>query len=234
MSRRNNEPLSDRVARAAEALLADQHYVSVADLFCDLGWLDASLLEQWRRGQVGSLEEVTRSGLPRIREAMTHVRAWALAKGLSPSETAYVAQTPSRRPLRFSRSNDPGLEALFRTHWVSSQLSEKKCARVAAKASRAPELVAIAPARDGWSCHRCGGTGDVLMMEDGGPACLSCVGLGDLVFLPAGNALLSRRAKAKSKRHAVVVRFSRTRGRYERQGLLVEPQVLAEPGEAIT
>ncbi|MGJ4897885.1 MULTISPECIES: hypothetical protein [unclassified Bradyrhizobium] len=69
MSRRNNEPLSDRVARVAEALLADQHYVSVADLFCGLGWLDASLLEQWRRGQVGSLEEVTRSGLPRIQGA---------------------------------------------------------------------------------------------------------------------------------------------------------------------
>ncbi|WP_315758894.1 MULTISPECIES: hypothetical protein [unclassified Bradyrhizobium] len=77
MSRRNNEPLSDRVARAAEALLAEEHHVSVVDLFCDLGWLDASLLEQWRRGQVGSLEEVTRSGLPRIREAMTHVRLGA-------------------------------------------------------------------------------------------------------------------------------------------------------------
>ena len=100
MSRRNNEPLSDRVARAAEALLAEQHYVSVADVFCRLGWLDASLLEQWRRGQAGSLDEVTRSGLPRIREAMMHVRAWAVAKGLTPSETAYVAQTPRRQPLR--------------------------------------------------------------------------------------------------------------------------------------
>ncbi|MGJ5056537.1 hypothetical protein [Bradyrhizobium oligotrophicum] len=161
----------------------------------------------------------------------SHAPVSRASKGPSPSETAYVAQTPSRQPLRFSRSNDPQLEELFRTHWVSPALSEKKRERVAVKASRAPELVAIAPARDGWSCHRCGGTGDVLMMEDGGPACLSCVGLGDLVFLPAGNALLSRRAKAKSKRHAVVVRFSRTRGRYERQGLLVEPGVLAELGQ---
>ena len=29
-------------------------------------------------------------------------------------------------------------------------------------------------------------------------------------------------------RHAVVVRFSKSRGRYERQGLLLEPQALAE------
>jgi len=44
----------------------------------------------------------------------------------------------------------------------------------------------------------------------------------------AGDALLTRRAKAKSARHAVVVRFSKSRGRYEPQGLLVEPQALAQ------
>jgi len=49
-----------------------------------------------------------------------------------------------------------------------------------------------------------------------------------LSFLPAGDALLSRRVKAKSTRCAVVVRFSRSRRRYERQGLLVEPLALAD------
>jgi hypothetical protein len=34
--------------------------------------------------------------------------------------------------------------------------------------------------------------------------------------------------RAKSPRHSVVVRFSRSRRRYERQGLLVEPQALAQ------
>jgi hypothetical protein len=43
------------------------------------------------------------------------------------------------------------------------------------------------------------------MMENPGPACLVCVGLDGLAFLPAGDALLSRRAKAKSARYAVVV-----------------------------
>jgi hypothetical protein len=46
--------------------------------------------------------------------------------------------------------------------------------------------------------------------------------------------LLTRRAKAKSERHAVVVRFSKSRRRYERQGLLVEPQqVLADVERAL-
>jgi hypothetical protein len=53
------------------------------------------------------------------------------------------------------------------------------------------------------------------------------VGLDDLEFLPAGDALVTRRVRAKSTRHAVVVRFSKSRGRYERQGLLVEPGALA-------
>jgi hypothetical protein len=71
------------------------------------------------------------------------------------------------------------------------------------------------------------------MMEKPGPACLRCIGLDDLEFLPSGNALLTRRAKAKSARHAVVVKFSRTRRRYERQGLLVEANALREAQEEI-
>jgi len=68
--------------------------------------------------------------------------------------------------------------------------------------------------------------GQVEYMENPGPACLRCAGLGDLEFLPAGDALPTRRVKANSARFAVVVRFSRSRRRYERQGLLVEPQAL--------
>jgi hypothetical protein len=43
-----------------------------------------------------------------------------------------------------------------------------------------------------------------------------------LVFLPSGDAALTRRAMKASGLSAVVVRWSRTRKRYERQGLLVE------------
>src|SRR5208282_4217191 len=132
-----------------------------------------------------------------------------------------------RQTLRFSRSGNPTIERLYRTHWVSRELSERKRKRLAEKANRAPELVVIRPLHADWTCHRCGGTGDLLIMENPGPACLRCVGLDDLEYLPAGDALLTRRAKARSARYAVVVRFSRTRGRYERRGLLVEGRALA-------
>jgi hypothetical protein len=57
---------------------------------------------------------------------------------------------------------------------------------------------------------------------------MDCADLGHLVFLPAGNATLSRRAKQASRLSAVVVRFSRARKRYERQGILVEEAALEQ------
>jgi hypothetical protein len=228
MSRKNRVPLADRVAKAAEAALAARHFVGSIDVLVGIGWLDTPSVDRWRRGQIDCLEEVVQANLPRIAEAMQLFRSWAIARGLFASQTAYVARTPRRQTLRFSRSGNPAIEESYRTHWVSPELSEKKRERLAEKASRAPELVVVQPLNAEWRCHRCGCTGDLLMMEDPGPACLRCVGLDDLEFLPAGDALLTRRVKAKSTRHAVVVRFSKTRRRYERQGLLVEPQALAD------
>ncbi|HEY2443535.1 MAG TPA: DUF2293 domain-containing protein [Streptosporangiaceae bacterium] len=68
-------------------------------------------------------------------------------------------------------------------------------------------------------------------MEDAGPICLTCADLGHLVFLPAGDAALSRRARKESGLAAVVVRFSRSRKRYERQGILVEEAALGRAEE---
>lgn len=69
-------------------------------------------------------------------------------------------------------------------------------------------------------------------MEGDGPLCLVCADLDHLVFLPAGDAALTRRARKASGLAAVVVRFSRSRGRYERQGILVEKEALAHAEEA--
>ena len=228
MTPKNRAELADRVGKAAEAALAAQHYVSPLDVLLGIGWLDPGTLKRWRQGQIDCLERVVQTNLSRISEAMKLFRSWAAGKGLFGSETDYVARTPQRQRLRFSRSGDPTIERLYRTHWVSPELSEKKRERLAEKASRAPELVVIQPLNIEWTCHRCGGSGGLLVMEKPGPACLRCVGLDDLEFLPAGDALRTRRVKAKSARSAVVVRFSRSRRRYERQGLLVEPQALTD------
>ena len=90
---------------------------------------------------------------------------------------------------------------------------------------RQAELVVVMPLKD-WSCASCGTTGAFLTMDDAGPLCLTCADMDHLVFLPAGDAALTRRAKRASRLSAVVVRFSRARRRYERQGLLVEEPAL--------
>ncbi len=83
-------------------------------------------------------------------------------------------------------------------------------------------------------CSECGielEQGNLLCMEVDQPLCLACAGLGDLEYLPAGDAALTRRAAKHSTRKAVVVQFSRSRGRYERQGILVEEPALQRAEE---
>lgn len=66
----------------------------------------------------------------------------------------------------------------------------------------------------------------ITLVEDKGAVCLACADLDHLVFLPSGDAALTRRARKHSTLSAVVLEWSRTRKRYERQGLLVEAKAL--------
>ena len=67
----------------------------------------------------------------------------------------------------------------------------------------------------------------ITLAGERGALCLSCADLDHLVFLPPGDAALTRRARKQSTLSAVVLQWSRARHRYERQGVLVE-----EPGLA--
>jgi hypothetical protein len=223
--------LEERVVRTAEAALRKRRFVTSIDVLVGIGWVPQSVVEQWRRGQLGYLESGVQANLGRLSVAMRLFSGWAQRNGLRPSETAYVTSTRDRRPLRFSASGDPAIERAYRTHWVSPELSERKRERLTDRLSRPPDLVAIMPLNE-WTCSLCGGTGDLLLMEDSRPVCLACADMDHLAFLSAGDATLSRRAKKASRLSAVVVRFSRSRKRYERQGILVEEEALAQAERA--
>jgi hypothetical protein len=97
-------------------------------------------------------------------------------------------------------------------------------------AAQSKDIVVFWIVRDS-ACAECGeelGKGRFLRMEQQRPLCLSCADLAHLVFLERGDAALTRRATRYSTLHAVVVRFSRTRNHYERQGVLVEEAALAK------
>ena len=107
---RTSDQVERRVVAAAEAALAAQGFVSAIDVLTGLGWLPPGNVDRWRQGRVDCLERVTTASLPKISRAMAAFHGWAVARGLRPSETAYVARTRDRRPLRFSVSGDAAIE----------------------------------------------------------------------------------------------------------------------------
>jgi hypothetical protein len=79
------------------------------------------------------------------------------------------------------------------------------------------------------NCAGCSSTiekDEFLILRQHVPVCLTCGGLDHLVYLPSGDAALTRRALRRSTLSAEVKRFSRARKRNERQGVLVENAAL--------
>jgi hypothetical protein len=229
-SRGRGPSLRQRVESAAERVLQDSKSVSPVDVFCGIGWLPGNVVDRWRQGRLKALDQAMDVSSDKLADALEILQRWARSGGLVPSEIDYLAATRDHRPLRFSADGDMAMEAACRTHWISPELSEAKRDRLTERQSRAPDLVVIEPVKE-FTCTNCGDTGPYLIMEDPGPSCLTCADLDHLVFLPAGNAALSRRAKSVSGLSAIVVRWSRSRKRYERQGILVEEAALERAEE---
>jgi hypothetical protein len=228
----SRQEITARVRRVAEQALAEKGYAAPIDVLMGLGWLAPVRVDEWRQGRLPVLERGVQANLSKISDALADFRQWARQRDLVPSRTEYVARTRDRRRLQFSLSGRPSIEEAYRTHWVSPRLSEAKRGRLAETASRAPDLVVINATRE-WSCTNCSATGgDLLIMEDAGPVCMKCAQMDHLVFLPRGDAGLTRRVRKASTLSAVVVRWSRARKRYERQGLLVERAALQAAGTA--
>ena len=223
----NVKRLEARTVAAAEAALAERKFVTAIDVLQGIGWLPQARIDEWRQGRLAYLEGGVSTNLHKISAVMRMFRGWAQRRGLAPRETAYVSRTRDRHQLRFSKSGGLAIERAYRTHWVSPELSVAKQERLSERQGRAPDLVVISPLTD-WTCSKCSGTGDFLLMDDTGPLCGHCAKLDHLVYLPAGDAALSRRAKQASGLSAIVMRFSRSRKRYERQGILIEESALKQ------
>jgi len=213
---------------AAEQALTRQRYVSPLDVLTGMGWVPLGLVTDWRQGRAPHLEAVAAVAPDRLADALEVFHRWVDSRGLRPSEVEYLAATRDRQQLRFTADGDPVLEVAYRTHWMPADLPERQRERLTARQSKPPDLVVVLPL-GAFTCAGCGNTDEeMLIMEDAGPTCLTCADLDHLVFLPAGDAALTRRAKKASQLSAVVVRFSRSRKRYERQGLLVEEAAIEQ------
>jgi len=96
------------------------------------------------------------------------------------------------------------------------------------------ELKVFVSSRDS-TCDECGEElgrrAWIVLREDKGALCLTCADLDHLAFLPSGDAAVTRRSRKHSKLAAVVLKWSRARKRYERQGLLVEESAIEQAEE---
>ncbi len=68
----------------------------------------------------------------------------------------------------------------------------------------------------------------IMLNKERNPLCLACADLDHLEFLRRGNTGLTRRAARHSRLRAVVLEWSRTRKRYERQGILAETKAIEQ------
>ncbi len=99
-----NKKLTDRVERAAVALLARDGRFTYPTLLRELGIISAQDLDAWRGGCVPFLEKVTRANLTKLARIQTAVRRVARALGLK----RRIVHAPRGR--RYSKSGHPSVE----------------------------------------------------------------------------------------------------------------------------
>lgn len=193
--------LENRVAHIAEAVLAERQCVTLLDVLVGLGWLAAPDIERWLSGRVtahGVCVSADAATIAAAREALT---AWAQRCGLTPSE------------------NDHG-DGDVRIRW---SLDERSTPETPQPRRRGLSVIS---AEYALSCSACSDESDLLLQTGTGALCLDCADLGHLVFLPSGDAALTRRATKASRLSARVFRWNARRNRYERQGVLAEAEAI--------
>jgi len=232
----NKINIQKRAIQAAETALQSQKFVSPIDVLVGMGLLQPVHVQDWRKGKIPYLENVIQGNLSKISLAMKCFREWARDKNLKPSKTVYLLRTKGpTRELQFSISGDPSIEEAYSTHYLSPVLSEHEQQKLKEKCEKPPELIAYIIARDS-QCSQCKKElmkGNFLFMEADQPFCLKCAGFSDFIFLPSGDPKLTRRAKKYSPKLLIVVKFSRARKRYERQGILVTEEAFQKAEDEI-
>ncbi len=143
---------------------------------------------------------------------------------ISHPDRVFVPVLPREPNGRRATWSDVGVRSSVSAMPVTRSLTRARQTR------QTPRIVVFSIRRRESACDECGRElfhGNLIHLDERRVVrCLECADLGHLVYLPAGNMALTRRATAHSKLTAVVVRWSTARRRYERQGTLVEEEAL--------
>ena len=230
----SSSQLRERVVVAAERALKRGGSVGPLELLQELGFLYSGHVDGWIRGipQLTPLEPHIQCGAAKLAEVYRTLASWAEVKGLKTIEAEYSRRgVGGVEALQVTVDGHEERERFFRTHYASGELSPKKAERLQQKLTKVPDLVVFIAVATDAKCSECDEEimpGEFLFLEQQQPLCACCADLDHLVFLPAGDTAMTRRAKKHSPLSAVVMKFVRSRKRYERQGLLVTSEALAQ------
>lgn len=221
--------IPERVIHTAEQALQNQNYVSLIDVLTGIGLLHPVHVQEWQKGKIPYLEQMIQGSLEKIFLAIKSFHNWVHEKGLKPNIRLFLAKSKdAKKELQFTEEGLPEDEIMYKTYYICPTLSEKKLQQLKEKFDQKPEVVIFRTVKES-QCSQCNKEmfkGSFLLMEADQPLCMACAGLSEFVFVPSGDSQLTRKAKKNSTQTFVVVQFSRTHKRYERQGILVQEEAL--------
>ena len=230
MGHKQPDNLKERVEQAAGAVLQASGSVGPLELLLEMRLLSPSHFTSWQKGIIPALEDVIQGSPEKLLRSFQYFQQWANDRGLKPVNVPCLRSSPGREiALRVTMGGNSELEVFYHTRYISKDLSAAKTERAITKMSKPKDIVVFQTVSESVICTECKSEllkGDFLFMEIGQPLCLNCADLDHLDYLPSGDAALTRRARKYSRLSAVVVRFARARKRYERQGILAEPEAI--------
>jgi hypothetical protein len=120
------DPLYPRVVAAVDAILTTSDVVTPVAVLMHMDLLTAPALDSWRHGRVPHLESVIQCNLERASRILRVLRMHAQDLNLRPSETVYCRNGKGPRTrLRFTKFQEPTVEAVYRTHLIRAVSKER-------------------------------------------------------------------------------------------------------------
>ena len=217
-----------KITKAIDTLFEYSDSFNITDLLIQLRWLHESHIQSWQNGFDEYLEGLIQCGPKKWQNACRIFKERTLNLDSYKFSWTVHSLMGSERELKVF-SQDSQFEELFNIQFFKPSITDRKKKGIIKKLTEKPEIRVFRKSGKDDNCLKCCtgiNKGSLFYSERNKAYCLKCSGLEDLEFLPSGDATLSRRAKKNSKKFAVVVEFSRPRKRYERRGILVNPEAI--------
>lgn len=118
----NNKEIEKKTTAIINSLIYEKGYICSVDVLLRLEYLSRKDYEDWRFGRVPYLEKVCKVNLKKLSLTSSIIRKFAEQRQLKKSWTAYnQSGTKDKKRLIFSKSEDPGIETFYATHYIDNK-----------------------------------------------------------------------------------------------------------------